>query len=78
MDELRPFEEIRKIYIRKYPQLEHLSDPRYFARAAIILVAPTGITTRDLTTLARVTQWRSMQDKDTTEELTEWGKKNGY
>lgn len=80
MEERKSFEEIMEIYLKKYPQLTHLArKPRFFAKAAIILVAPEGITPKDLAVLARATQYiPPIQDKETLEELIEWGKKNGY
>ncbi len=76
----KTFYEIMKIYLKKYPHLIHLVDHRrHFARAALILVAPEGISTKDLAILAMATQYEPpVQDKDTLEDLIEWGKENGY
>lgn len=77
---VKTFEEIMEIYLKKYPHLVHLAKkPRFFAKAAIILVAPEEITPKDLVVLARATQYiPPTQDTESLEELIEWGKKNGY
>lgn len=74
----KTFEEIRKEYIARYPHLADLKSDGDFARAAIALATRDMTTIHDLVLLARVAGSSALQDKDTLDDLIEWGKENGY
>lgn len=46
--------EIRTLYVKRYPHLDHLTDWQAFAKAALQLAAPDGISGEDTTTLTMV------------------------
>lgn len=50
----RSFDEIRALYIERYPHLGRLKDHRLFAKAALILAAPQTVTIQEVNTLAEV------------------------
>ena len=50
---MKTYEEIRQIYIKRYPHLSTLKQPRDFARAALNLAAPQGITPNDTWLLSK-------------------------
>ena len=74
----KTFEEIRKEYIARHPYLADLKSDGDFARAAIALATRDMTTMHDLVVLAHVACSSAVQDKDTLEDLIEWGKENGY
>ena len=51
---MKTYEEIRKIYISRYPHLIWCKDERNFAENALRLAAPYSISPRDTWNLAKV------------------------
>jgi hypothetical protein len=52
---MKTYEEIRQIYVTRYPHLNTLKRPRDFAKAALMLAAPRGITPNDTWLLSKCT-----------------------
>ena len=50
---MKTYEEIRLIYVTRYPHLNTLKRPRDFAKAALMLAAPRGITPNDTWLLSK-------------------------
>lgn len=46
--------EIRKAYIEKYPHLRYIKDKKSFAKAALLLAAPAGISQQDIWQMAKL------------------------
>lgn len=55
---MKTLEEIRTIYIKRFPHLAHTKSIKHFAQAALMLVAPDGITASDLMKLAQTANGR--------------------
>lgn len=51
---MKTYEEIRTIYLKRYPHLTHCTSDKSFAQNALRLAAPTGITPVDTWALAEV------------------------
>lgn len=49
----KTFEEIRAIYVKRYPHLINLKSKKYFAKQALLLAAPEGISPQDITALTK-------------------------
>lgn len=73
----RTFEEIRKDYTTRYPDLAGMSDGD-FCRAAIALATRETISIQDLVVLSRVAGSSALQDTDKYDDLVAFGKKGGY
>ena len=50
---MKTYEEIRQIYVTRYPPLNAIKRPRDFAKAALMLAAPRGITPNDIWLLSK-------------------------
>lgn len=50
---MKTYEEIRALYIKRYPHLDALKNPSDFAKAALILAAPDGVSIKDVWALSK-------------------------
>ena len=51
---MKTYEEIKSIYIKRYPHLSWLKTDKAFANAALMLESPAGISLSDLWNLATI------------------------
>lgn len=51
---MKTYEDIRAIYLTRYPHLIHCSSEKNFAQNALRLAAPAGITPMDTWNLAKL------------------------
>lgn len=51
---MKTYEEIRAIYLKRYPHLAYCASDKNFAQNALRLAAPAGITPMDTWNLAEV------------------------
>lgn len=51
---MKNYTEIRRIYVKRYAHLDTLKDSKEFAKQALRLAAPMGITPMDTWTLAKI------------------------
>lgn len=50
---MKTYEEIREIYLKRYPHLAYCTSSKNFAQNALRLAAPAGITPMDTWNLAK-------------------------
>lgn len=51
---MKTIREIRMAYLKRYPHLQFIRDKKTFARAAIMLAAPAGVSPMDVLRLAKL------------------------